>query len=282
MKSRHGRQADGNASIKDRTMADLFSTEPAQRSGRRQNPQALLEDLLETPEVPAVHWSVTWADLMMTMFILFTVLFVYASAKRDFLQAFRGHVRHEPLQQASSTVGSQRGPVAVYDMPTPGALPDVGPQQLFEMTSAAITNQGGEDVTVELDGDAVRISLHGPMLFGRTRADVSPAARPLLRTVARIVAKARYEVHVHGHTDNFPVATPDYPTNWELSAARAVNVARVLIEDAGLNPALVSATGHSMYKPRTPNVTAENKAENRRVEILLTRPKTPEPTEAGQ
>ena len=263
-------------------MADHASIEPSRRRDRRNDPQALLDDLLENPEVPGVHWSVTWADLMMTMFILFTVLFVYASAKRDFLQAFRGHVRHEPLMEASSVVGSQRGPVAVYDMPTPGALPDVGPQQLFEMTNAAIKNEGVKDVTVELEGDTVRISMHGPMLFSRTSAEVSPDARPLLRTVARIVAKARYEVHVHGHTDNYPVATPDYPTNWELSAARAVNVARVLIEDAGIHPALVSATGHSMYKPRTPNVTAENKAENRRVEILLSRPPTPEPTEAAQ
>ena len=258
------------------------SMEAARRRDSRNNPQALLEDLLETSEVPASHWSVTWADLMMTMFILFTVLFVYASAKRDFLQAFRGHVRHEPLQEASTVVGSQRGPVAVYDMPTPGALPDVGPQQLFEMTNAAVKNTGGRDVTVELEGDNVRISLHGPMLFSRTSAEVGPEALPLLHTVARIMAKARYEVQVHGHTDNFPVATPAYPTNWELSAARAVNVARVLIEDAGLDPALVSATGHSMYRPRTPNVTAENKAENRRVEILLTRPPSPEPKEAGQ
>ena len=261
-------------------MADQFSIESNKRRNRRNDPQAMLDDLLENPEVPTVHWSVTWADLMMTMFILFTVLFVYASAKRDFLQAFRGHVRHEPLQEASSTVGSQRGPVAVYDMPTPGALPDVGPKQLFEMTQAAVKNQGGKDVTVELEGDTVRISLHGPMLFKRTSAQVSPEAIVLLRTVARIVAKARYEVQVHGHTDNFPVATPDYPTNWELSTARAVNVARVLIEDAGIDPALVSATGHSMYKPRAPNLTAENKAENRRVEILLTRPPNPETTEA--
>ncbi len=252
-------------------MADAIP-DAASRRDRRNDPESLLDELLESSEVPPMHWSVTWADLMMTMFILFTVLFVYASAKRDYLQAFRGHVQHAPLEQSSTPIGSQRGPVAVYDLPTPGALPDVGPQQLYEMTRATIAKQGNKDVTVELEGDQVRISLHGPMLFARTSAEVSPEARPLLRAVARIMAKARYQVQVHGHTDNFPVSTPRYPTNWELSAARAVNVARVLIEDAGLDPALVSATGHSMYQPRTPNLTAESKAENRRVEILLTRP----------
>jgi len=70
-----------------------------------------------------------------------------------------------------------------------------------------------------------------------------------------------------------------FPTSWELSAARAVSVARYLIEDRGVSPALVSVSGHSMYRPASPNLTAEGKARNRRVEIVLTRPEEPKAAE---
>lgn len=240
------------------------------------------EDIFaDDTDIPNIHWSVPWADLMMTMFVLFTVLFVYASAKMDYLQAFRGHVEFESVDNLSE-VGGKPGEVPVYDKHVPGLLPDIGPQQLYESSRAAVTDSGVKDVTVELDGDTVRISMHGPMLFDRFEAEVKPGGYKFLETVAGIVAKARYDVHVHGHTDNTPVHTPRYDTNWELSTARAANVAKLLLAGGRLDPAQISVTGHAMYKPRTPNLTPEGKLRNRRVEIELKRPDAPPPITGAQ
>jgi chemotaxis protein MotB len=234
--------------------------------------RALLEDGME---MPSLHWSVPWSDLMMTMFILFTVLFVYASAKRDFLEAFRGHVAHEQTRETND-VGRRQGPVSVYDLPAPGQLPSIGPQQLFEMAKASIDETGIKDVQIEMAGDRVLISMHGPALFDRLEAELKPEAMMFLDAISDIIKKARYLVNVHGHTDNFPVSTANFSTNWELSTQRAVNVVRYLVEERGAPPAIFTASGHSMFKPAAPNLSDEGKDRNRRVEIEFKRPEIPE------
>lgn len=236
------------------------------------------ESPLARDDMPRFHWSVPWSDLMMTMFVLFTVLFVYASSKMDYLQAFRGSVEFENVEQVSE-VGTRSGDVETYNRHVPGILPDVGPQQLYEMMSAAVDDAGLQDVSVELEGDTIRISMHGPMLFDRFSADLNPQSEAFLATVAGIVAKASYNVTIHGHTDSTPVHTPQFDTNWELSTQRAVNVAKRLLALGRVNPRQITAAGHAMYKPRTPNMTAEGKLRNRRVEIELTRPEAPPPAQ---
>jgi chemotaxis protein MotB len=194
----------------------------------------------------------------------------------DYLQAFRGHVEFENVDRISE-VGARKGEVPVYDRHVPGLLPETGPQKLFESVSAAVTESALTDVHVELDGDTVRISMHGPMLFDRFDARVQPEGLRFLAAVAAIAAKASYDVHVHGHTDNTPVHTPEYPTNWDLSVARALNVARVSMDAGHVDPGRITVSGHSMYKPRTPNLTPESRLRNRRVEIELKRPEAPAP-----
>ena len=153
----------------------------------------------------------------------------------------------------------------------------MGPRELSETISAAVAESGLTDVNVELEGDTIRISMHGPMLFDRFKADLNPGGIQFLNAVARIVAKARYDVVIHGHTDSTPVHTPEFDTNWELSTQRAVNVAKRLIASNRVNPAQITVAGHSMFKPRAPNMSPEGKLRNRRVEIELKRPQVPEP-----
>lgn len=258
-------------------MADETKNQPAEdaKPGRPWRSASRFEDFEPDEEMPRFHWSVPWSDLMMTMFVLFTVLFVYASSKVDFMKAFRGHVEFENVEQISE-VGSRPGDVKTFEKHVPGILPDVGPQRLFEMVNAAVSETGMQDVVVEMEGDTVRISMHGPMLFDRFRADLNPGGIQFLNIVSRIVAKARYDVVIHGHTDSTPVHTPQFDTNWELSTQRAVNVAKRLIAANRVNPAQITVAGHSMYKPRAPNMSPEGKLRNRRVEIELKRPQVPE------
>lgn len=245
----------------------------------RSGPAEELERALqEAPEMPGMHWSVPWSDLMMTMFVLFAVLFIYASARRDFLEAFRGRAGVEAAQRETSPQGGRTSPMPVRDQPAPGALPTLGPQQVFETMNAAVRDAGLKDVTVRLEGDLVRITMHGPLLFDQFEAEVKPEGRRFLHAVAGILAKASNPVQIHGHTDSFPVSSARYPTNWELSAARAVNVARALMENEGLEPARVEVTGHSMHRPASPNLTSEARVRNRRVEIVIGKPE-PAPEE---
>ena len=108
-------------------------------------------------------------------------------------------------------------------------------------------------------------------MFDLGKADLKPEAISFLDQLSQIIAGNNYQIEVAGHTDNFPVSNPAYPTNWELSSARAARVARYLIQHGRLEPGRFTVLGHSFYQPTVPNDSLANKAKNRRVEIIITR-----------
>jgi chemotaxis protein MotB len=111
------------------------------------------------------------------------------------------------------------------------------------------------------------------ILFASGSADVSKDGKNVLDKVVTILKDITDKrIQVEGHTDNVRIYSSiktRYPTNWELSVARATQVVRYLQEEGGLDPKLLSATGYSEYQPLAPNDTDENKARNRRIEIVL-------------
>ena len=81
-------------------------------------------------------------------------------------------------------------------------------------------------------------------------------------------------LRVEGHTDDVPIQTGRYASNWELSTARATTVVTYLLQDAGLAPERLSAAGYGEFHPRAPNTSPENRARNRRVDVVILRPET--------
>jgi chemotaxis protein MotB len=126
------------------------------------------------------------------------------------------------------------------------------------------------------EGLVMRMSEH--TLFGVGSADIAAEALPLLEKVGAIISKTAYLVRIEGHTDNLPIHTERYPSNWELSTARAVNVLRYFIKNHNIDPRRLAAEGFSEFNPLVENDTAENREKNRRVEIIFIKkeqPKTP-------
>ncbi len=126
------------------------------------------------------------------------------------------------------------------------------------------------------EGLVMRMSEH--MLFGLGSADIAAEALPLLQKVGAIISKTAYLIRIEGHTDNLPIHTERYPSNWELSTARAVNVLRYFIKEHNVDPRRLAAEGFSEFHPVVANDTAENREKNRRVEIIFIKkeqPKTP-------
>jgi chemotaxis protein MotB len=107
------------------------------------------------------------------------------------------------------------------------------------------------------------------VLFDLGRADIRPGAAPLIDRIAEAVKDAPHGVRIEGHTDDLPIATGRYPSNWELSTARAVNVLRYFVEQKGIPSDRLFAVGYSRYRPLFPNDSSENRARNRRVEIVF-------------
>ena len=235
-------------------------------------------------------WAIPWSNLMMTMFILFAVMLVYTLSERNLKDALakENKVREKPLSAEKvkePVLSGELGPeqlfemsrqtvkeVNIEDIKVKGLAGELGPEQLFEMSRQTVKEANIEDIDVVMGSDrSVRVSVGGPMLFDLGSAELRDTTKDFLRKMAVVLSKTENEVHIVGHTDNYPVHSEAFPTNWELSSARAARVARFLIDHGSLNPERFTVTGNAMYRSRVPNTTLENKQKNRRVEIIITK-----------
>ena len=126
-----------------------------------------------------------------------------------------------------------------------------------------------ELVDVKKRGQDLVIRLQEEALFEPGSADILPSAYPILKFVGKWIKVRRLKVSIEGHTDDVPISSPEFPSNWELSAARAVAVLKFLVERAGVPQELLSARAFGPYRPIADNSTPEGRAKNRRVEIIL-------------
>jgi chemotaxis protein MotB len=218
-----------------------------------------------------VVWSIAWSDLMMTMFILFAVLYIYQAANREF--SF--------MKEVETAVSPETVPEIVPPPQVETLIESVAadPSRIDRKDSDIIHLRNISDIgTVELQEDkAVRVIIPGDLLFAAGRADLKTSSLFTLREVADALRITDYRVNVVGHTDNIPMHSEKFATNWELSTARACAVARFLIEKMRLSPQRFYVSGYAYLQPVAPNDTSKHRAANRRVELILTK-KRPEPT----
>ena len=122
----------------------------------------------------------------------------------------------------------------------------------------------------------LEIEINSGVLFPTASADLSPSALPVVSRIGEILAANASRVQVEGHTDNVPIYTAQFPSNWELSAARAATVVR-LFEDAGVTPDRMSALGYGEFQPVEDNQTPDGRAANRRVVVVVSAADGPSP-----
>jgi chemotaxis protein MotB len=126
-------------------------------------------------------------------------------------------------------------------------------------------------IHASLDERGLTIRFLDTALFDLGQADLKPEARAILDNVASILRSLPNPIRVEGHTDNLPINTYRFPSNWELSTARATTVVRYLAEKHGIPPDRLSAAGYGEWRPVAPNDTPEHRAQNRRVDIVVLR-----------
>ena len=155
-------------------------------------------------------------------------------------------------------------------------------EDIYNLSKEALEDSGLEKfAAIDLVPDqTMRIILTSDLLFALGRSELSSAAQNSLRKIGSVIKNTPYMINVVGHTDNIPMVSSRFASNWELSVARASTVARFLINELAMNPNQFVVSGYSSYRPLVPNNTAENRARNRRVEIIISK-KLPQPLPAS-
>lgn len=215
------------------------------------------------------HWSVPWSDLMMTMFVMFAVMLSTQLYERETVEAVETErVETQTVELEEIVVPPpQESPIRF-----PSGEVELTPKIIYEMSAAVVNEANLDNIDVVLEeDDTVRISVRGPLFFNLGSAELREETLSFLQKLIPILRKMNNEIQVVGHTDSIPVQSQVFPTNWELSAARAANVARHLIQKGDLQPGRFSIIGHSMYRPQMPNITDKNRQRNRRVDIVITK-----------
>jgi chemotaxis protein MotB len=143
-------------------------------------------------------------------------------------------------------------------------------EMVGEMSSAIKKHNLGNDVSVMAVNKEIIVTLKERVTFRPGEAETLKSSEPMLDTIAQIIKRyPAFLVDIEGHTDNVPIKTRLYPSNWELSVARSTNVLKYFINHNGIDPSRLSIKGYADQKPLAVNDTSENRAQNRRVEIRL-------------
>jgi chemotaxis protein MotB len=212
----------------------------------------------------------TYGDLVTQLLIFFVHLFTFSSVdKGKFGSA---------MISLQGALGILPGSTAIVDTGTGGGTGSTQPtmtqadmgqlEQAQRLIQEGLGSEEGVETTIEGDRGLV-IRMKDSILFDSGQAALKPAAREVLDKLADMVRELPNQVRIEGHTDNRPISTAQFPSNWELSTARATNVIRHLIENCGLSAKRLSAAGYGEYRPVSDNTTDAGRADNRRVDVVL-------------
>jgi chemotaxis protein MotB len=154
-------------------------------------------------------------------------------------------------------------------------------KEMYRLGKGALENNDLEAfASIDIVPDqTVRIILTSDLLFALGESELSGNARGSLEKIAAAIRFTPYMINVVGHTDNVPMRSNRFRSNWELSVARASSVARYLVEEVAMDPNQFVVSGYSSYRPIAPNTTTANRAKNRRVEIIISK-RLPDPLPA--
>ncbi|GMV23089.1 MAG: hypothetical protein AMXMBFR57_30380 [Acidimicrobiia bacterium] len=139
------------------------------------------------------------------------------------------------------------------------------------LRQAISREEDSERIQIRAEARGIVISLPEAGTFGVGQADLSQAARRVIRELSLVLEQEAGDIRIEGHTDDTPITTTRYASNWDLSAARATEVIRFLLAQTSIAPPRLSAAGYGEFRPVAVNDSPDNRARNRRVDIVVAR-----------
>ena len=225
------------------------------------------------------RWLVSYADFITLLFAFFVVMYALSTVNegkyRILSESMATAFRNVPINAASDRPIVVMPPIPAAQQAAVKTSDAVKQKQRDKMRNVAkdilkvmapLIEQG--KVRVLETSRGVSIEINDSILFSPGQALLHPALIKAMRAIAEVLAPTDFPITIEGHTDNVPINTPQFPSNWELSAVRATTVLR-LFADSGVAGERLTAIGYADTRPVEPNVLADGRARNRRVTILI-------------
>lgn len=191
-------------------------------------------------------------------------------------QSTQSETTSQASSQATSETSSQASSETSSQMTQDQLEKNLGQYELQNMTALkakldALFEQEGltNSISTSIDSRGLVVRLNNAILFDSGSADIKSENQDTLVKIANIINTLNNYIRIEGHTDNQPISNSVYPSNWELSTARASSVVRLFIDKCGISPEKIMAVGYGEYRPIADNTTVDGRAKNRRIDIIL-------------
>ena len=224
------------------------------------------------------RWLISYTDILTLLLVLFVAMAAQSVGQSQ------AHIAESKAPAKTATTPAVQAPVQTA-APAPAAdepalpaaqatpsKPADGPQKANTSHEALVRaearlKQQGLDLRLEARG--LVISLPQAILFASGDDRINPSAQPIIAQIAEVLHGLDNTVELAGHADSVPVHNRRFKNNWELSSARGLSLLNALVSDYGIAESRLTVSSHGSYSPKSSNETADGRAENRRVEILI-------------
>jgi len=220
-------------------------------------------------------WTLTFGDLMMQLVCFFILLMSFSVMES--MKARQAEVSLHAELAGSGILPAYQFAIGDISM-VESKWSDDAAKRKAEIEDALQEEGMLSNIEIEVrpEGLVITLDQRSPAVFFDSGNDqIKKLGRPIIDQIGKFIKRLPNEIRVHGHTDNRPINTPKFPSNWELSTARAISVLRHLQKVTGFSPDRFSAAGYGPYRPIDSNDTKYGRSRNRRVEIVLVRPDQP-------
>ena len=226
--------------------------------------------------IKADGWLATYADTITLLLTFFVLLYSMTSIDNEKTKQVSGAFK-------TLMTGTSGDSIMEYNLYN-GEVPLIGGEEdsieggvelteqekLYNDIKSFVDENNLKDVVEIIDDErGVAMQIKDSILFETSSSILREESKDILNKINSIISTMENPILVEGHTDNRAISTNEFPSNWELSADRAINVVRYFIEVLGQNPKRFSATGYGEFQPVAPNSSYEDMAKNRRVDILI-------------
>lgn len=222
-------------------------------------------------------WLTSYADMVTLLWTFFILLFAVSVLNAEKFEAavrsYSSAVGVMPVGGATILPGGGGGTPLTDPLAATVAMELEQLRLTGEAFSRELAAAGlGGKVSVEMDERGLILRFADTVLFDLGSASIRPEAEPVLLHVGKMIKNLENPIKVEGHTDDWPINTERFPSNWELSGGRAGSVVRFLIEECGVREEQLQVSGYAEFRPIDTNETAAGRQRNRRVDIVILRP----------